>query len=221
MARKQTIFDLISSGDPAGVKRKLARDPGALEERDENGLSPVMRALYEAKPEIVEVLLARGAELDVFDAAALGRTELLGKLVGRSKRRAGEYSSDGFTPLHLAAFFGHTDAVGLLLERGADIDARSKNTRLRSVTPLHSAAAGHRTEVALLLLDRGANPNAEQPGGWTPLHQAAANGDLVLCKALLEHGAKRAQMSDDRTRPLDFAIENRHHDVVRLLQRGR
>ncbi len=89
------------------------------------------------------------------------------------------------------------------------------------MTPLHSAAAGHRTEAALLLLDRGADPNAEQPGGWTPLHQAAANGDLVLCKALLEHGAKRTQMSDDRTRPLDFAIENRHHEVVRLLQRGR
>ena len=89
------------------------------------------------------------------------------------------------------------------------------------MTPLHSAAAGHRTEAALLLLDRGADPNAEQPGGWTPLHQAAANGDLVLCKALLEHGANQAQMSDDRTRPLDFAIENRHHEIVRLLQRGR
>ena len=221
MARKQTIFDAISTGDPARVRRKLEREPAALGERDENGLSPVMRALYEARPDIVEVLLDKGAELDLFEAAALGRTELVGKLVGRSKRRAGAYSSDGFTPLHLAAFFGHADAVVLLLDRGAEIDARSKNTRLRSVTPLHSAAAGHRTEAALLLLDRGADPNAEQPGGWTPLHQAAANGDIVLCKALLEHGAKRAQMSDDRTRPLDFAIENRHHEVVRLLQRGR
>lgn len=221
MARKQTIFDAISTGDPARVRRKLAREPAALGERDENGLSPVMRALYEARPDIVEVLLDQGAELDLFEAAALGRTELVGKLVGRSKQRAREYSSDGFTPLHLAAFFGQTDAVALLLDRGAEIDARSKNTALRLVTPLHSAAAGHRTEAALLLLDRGADPNAEQPGGWTPLHQAAANGDLVLCKALLEHGANWAQMSDDRTRPLDFAIENRHHEVVRLLQRGR
>src|SRR5262245_54719798 len=123
MARKQTIFDVISTGDPGRVRRKLAREPAALGERDENGLSPVMRALYEARPDIVEVLLDEGAELDLFEAAALGRTDLLGKLVGRSKQRAGAYSEDGFTPLHLAAFFGHADAVALLLDRGAAIDA--------------------------------------------------------------------------------------------------
>ncbi len=60
MARKQTIFDVISTGDPARVRRKLARDPAALGERDENGLSPVMRAVYEARPDIVEVLLDQG-----------------------------------------------------------------------------------------------------------------------------------------------------------------
>jgi ankyrin repeat protein len=221
VARKQTIFDAISSGDPAKVKRKLAREPDAVGERDAEGLSPLVRALYEAKPGMVDVLLDHGVELDLFEAAALGKTELLGTLVGRSKRRANGYSPDGFTPLHLAAFFGQTDSVGLLLDRGADIEARSKNTRLRAVTPLHSAIAGHRTDVALLLLERGADVNATQPGGWTPLHQAAANGDLALCKVLLKQGAKRRQMSDDRTRPLDFAIENRHWEVVRLLQGGR
>jgi ankyrin repeat protein len=221
VARKQTIFDAVSSGDPAKVRRKLTSEPDAIEERDAEGLTPLMRALYEAKPDVVDALLAHGVELDVFEAAALGKSELLGKLVGRSKRRASGYSPDGFTPLHLAAFFGHPEAAALLLDRGAEIDARSQNTRLRSVTPLHSAAAGHRTDVALLLLERGADANAAQPGGWTPLHQAAANGDLVLCKVLLKHGAKRTQMSDDRTRPLDFAIENRHWEVVRLLQRGR
>jgi ankyrin repeat protein len=221
VARKQTIFDAVSSGDPAKVKRKLAREPDAVDERDAEGLSPLMRALYEAKPQVVDALLDHGVELDIFESAALGKTELLGSLIGRSRRRANSYSPDGFTALHLAAFFGRPESAALLLDRGADIDARSRNTRLRSVTPLHSAIAGHRTEVALLLLERGADVNAAQPGGWTPLHQAAANGDLALCKALLKHGAKRTQMSDDRTRPLDFAIENRHWEVVRLLQRGR
>jgi ankyrin repeat protein len=221
MARKQTIFEAISSGDAAKVKRKLVREPEALNERDRDGLSPLMRALYDGKDEVVEVLLAREPELDVFEAAALGRTELLARLVGRSKKRAGAFARDGFTALHLAAFFGHPDVAALLLERGADIHARSRNRHIPTVTPLHSAAAGRRTDVALLLLERGADPNLTQSGGWTPLHWAAANGDVVLCKALLKAGAKRTAMSDDRTRPLDFAIEKRHHEVVRLLKQGR
>ncbi len=163
-------------------------------------------------------MLERNPELDVFDAAAVGDTEALGRALGRSTKRANAYSADGFSPLHLAAYFGRTDAAALLLDRGANIEARSSNAALRDVTPLHSAAAGQQTQVAILLLDRGADPNATQPGGWTPLHQAAASGNLVLCKALLKHGAKRAPVSDDRFRPLDFAIEGKHAEIVRLLK---
>lgn len=220
MARKTTIFDAVASGDPARVKRKLSREPEAIASRDDEGLTPLLRALYDGHGAIVDVLLAREPELDVFEAAALGRLEDVKRLVGRSKRRANERSQDGFTPLHLAAYFGHPDVVAFLLDRGADIEARTTNPGLRGVTPLHSAAAGGTTEVAVLLLERGADPNATQPGGWTALHQAAAAGNVALCKALLRHKAKRGPMADDRTRPLDFAIENRHHEVVRLLSKG-
>jgi ankyrin repeat protein len=220
VAKRTTIFDAIATGDPAKVKRKLAREPEALAERDENGLSPLMRALYEGNPEVVEAVLARDPELDVFEASALGRRDELRRLLGRSRKRAGAYSPDGFTPLHLAAYFGHVDAAALLLERGAEVDARSKNPQLRSLTPLHSAAASRSTEVAVLLLDAGADPNATQPGGWTALHAAAANGNLELCKVLLRRKAKRSPLADDRSRPLDFAVENGHAEIVRLLKRG-
>ncbi len=220
MARKTTIFDAISTGDASRVKRKLAREPASIADRDRDGLSPLLRAVYEGRTDIVEVLLDSDPELDVFEAAALGRAADLRRMGGRSKRRLNAYSEDGFTPLHLAAFHGHGDAVELLLDLGAEIEARSTNRRLPGVTPLHSAAAGHQTAVAVLLLDRGADPNAAQPGGWTALHQAAASGDLELCRALLRKGAVRMAMADDRSRPLDFAIENRHADVVSLLKSG-
>lgn len=218
MARKTTIFDAIASGDAGKVKRKLAREPEAIAERDGDGLSPLMRAVYDGRAEIVDVILARDPELDVFEAAALGRTDDLRRLLGRSKKRATALSPDGFTALHLAAYLGHEDAAVVLLDRGADVEARSTNRHLHSVTPLHSAAAGRSTAVAVLLLDRGADPNATQPGGWTALHQAAANGNLDLCRVLLKRKAKRSPMADDRSRPLDFAIENRHHEIVRLLR---
>ncbi len=221
MAKRTTIFEAVESGDPARVKRKLSREPESISSRNENGLTPLLQALYAGQDDIVQLLLSCGPDLDVFEAAALGRVQDLKRAVGRSKRRVGALSPDGFAPLHLAAYFGQPEAVVFLLDRGADIEARSTNPRLRAVTPLHSAAAGGRTEVAVLLLDRGADPNATQPGGWTPLHQAAANGDVVLCARLLKAGAKRNAMADDRSRPIDFAIEKRHAEVVRLLQRGR
>ena len=49
---------------------------------------------------------------------------------------------DGFTPLHLAAFFGRLEAAALLVDRGADLEAPSRNPRFPSVRPLHSAIAG-------------------------------------------------------------------------------
>ena len=221
MAKRTTIFDALRTGDPARVKRKLSREPESISSRDDEGLTPLMRALYSGREELVAVMLEREPKLDVYEAAALGRVDDLKRGIGRSKRRVNAMSADGFTPLHLAAYFGQPEAAAFLLDRGAETEARSTHRALHDVTPLHSAAAGGRTEVALLLLARGADPNAAQPGGWTPLHQAAATGNLPLCKALLKAGAKRKMMADDRSRAIDFAIENRHPEVVKLLQRGR
>jgi ankyrin repeat protein len=219
--KRKTIFDAIASGEPSRVKRVLTRSPEALEERDEEGLSPLMRAAYEGRPEVVDVLVARGAEIGLFEAAALGRVDLLRERVGRSKKRANAFAPDGFTPLHLAAYFGHAEAAALLLDRGADVAARSKNRRLFGLTPLASAAAGRHAEVVELLLARGADPNAGQPGGWRPLHWAALNGDLRMARALVQHGADPRVLADDRTRPLDFAIEKRHHELVGYLKTAR
>lgn len=221
MPPKTTIFDAITTGDPATVKRKLAREPEALATLNDDGVSPLMWAVYNGRPEVVGAVLARDPELDVFAYAALGREDELRRLLGRSHKRANAYSRDGFTPLHLAAYFDQPGAAAIILDRGADIEARSRNPNLPHVTPLHSAAAGGSTAVALLLLDHGADPNAVQPGGWTPLHSAAANGNVELCRLLLKRKAKRSPIADDRTRPLDFAIEQGHTDVVALLKGGR
>jgi ankyrin repeat protein len=218
MVATPAIFEAIRAGDLAGVRRLASKSPSTLAQRDTAGLTPLLQALYQGKGDIVEAILAREPELDLFEAAAVGRADVLRRLVGRSRGRAQAYSEDGFTPLHLAAFFGHVDAARALLDLGADVHARSRNVNLPSATPLHSAASGKHTEVAIVLLEHGAEVDAVQNGGWTALHAAAASGNLALCRALIAGGADRARMSDDRTRPLDFAIENRHADVVELLR---
>ena len=64
---------------------------------------------------------------------------------------------DGFTPLHLAAFFGGAEAVRAILARGADPDADADNPL--GVRPIHSAAAVGDIESVRALLEAGADPN--------------------------------------------------------------
>ena len=78
------------------------------------------------------------------------------------------------------------DVARLLLERGADPNARMKN----GLTPLHVAARDGRVEVARVLLKHGANVGAEDNKGRTPFQMASAAGKDDTMKLMLEHGAK-------------------------------
>jgi ankyrin repeat protein len=153
-------------------------------------MSDVLQAIYRGESDEAE-RLAEGRELDVFEAAALGRTERLRELLDDDASQANAWADDGFQPLGLASFFAHADAVQLLLERGAEVNSASRNQL--QVMPLHSAAATSdpeaRYEIAKLLLDAGADPNAKQQDQYTPLMAADAHGDARLRELLVERGA--------------------------------
>jgi ankyrin repeat protein len=150
-----TIFELIEAGDRDGLDELLDRKPEAAGERDGNGLSPVLRALYVGKAELVDPILDANPPLDVFDAAAVGRTRGLEELLDGEPELVRAWSPDGFTALHLAAYFGQEDAARILLERGADPRVVSRHRELQ-VAPVQSAAAGGHDDLARLLLERGA-----------------------------------------------------------------
>jgi len=170
-----------------------------------NDVSPLLRAQYAMDEDLVAALLAVGPELTVHEAAAVGDAERLRELVDSRPELVDAVASDGFQPLHLAAFFRRPEAVRLLLERGADANAVAANeTR---VAPLHSATAGGDHESVRLLLDAGADPNSRQRGGFAPLHAAAAAGDRELVELLIESGADRAAETDDGRTPDDLARE--------------
>ena len=78
-------------------------------------LSPAMRALYADGREAAEALLPPDGELSVFEAAAFGRLERLAELLSAHPELVNAYSSDGFTPLHLACFSGGAEATRLLV----------------------------------------------------------------------------------------------------------
>ena len=151
-------------------------------------MSELLAAVYSGDRSRVEEILAADPQLDVFEAAAVGRIERLAELLDADPGLVSAWTEDGFTPLHLAAFFRQPEAARLLVERGALVDVVARNDELQ-VTPLQSAAAARQEETAALLLERGADPNAQQRGGFTALHAAAQHGDEPLARLLLARGA--------------------------------
>jgi uncharacterized protein len=210
------LFSLIEAGDDDAVHELVERRPQAAEERDEHGVSAVRRAVYAGQGGIATILLDANPALDVFDAAAVGRTRGLEALLVGEPELAQARASDGFTALHLAAYFGQEDAARLLLEHGADANAVARNAELE-VAPLHSAAAGGHGSIVKLLLEHGADPNARQRGGFTPLHAAAQNGDRDSVEALLERGADKTAATDEGKKAADLAAAAGDDDLAELL----
>lgn len=207
------LFDALRAGDKSAVRRLLATSPELARERTDDGISAVLWAVYVGEPVLAEQVARAAGTLDVFEATALGKTEVLRRLLTAVSSAATAWTPDGFTALHLAAFFGQPAAATILISAGAQVDIRSTNTML--VTPLHSAAAGRRPQVVNILLANGADPNAAQEGGYTPLHSAALNGDEETTRLLLSGGADPQQPADDgRT-----AVEMATGAAARLLRR--
>ena len=217
MSRDQ-MFDAIDAGDEARLAELLASEPGLAGERDDDGVSAALHARYRDNHDAVAQLLATDPELDVFDAAGLGRPDRLAELLAADPGLAVEFASDGFTPLHLASFFGWAEAARLLLERAAPPNAVSRNPM--RVMPLHSAAAGGHDEVARLLVAAGADVNARQLNGYAPLHAAAQNGDTELTELLLAAGADPTARTDAGQTPADLATASGHSALASRLGPG-
>ena len=214
----QEFFDAATGGDVSKVREMLRADPSLARAKDANGVSVIMKATYYGKKDVVAALLESGVELDVFEAAATGRTERLLELIENDPSLANAYSSDGFTPLGFAVFFAQLEVAGALLNAGADVNLPSRESM--KVTPLASAAAAKQTEIARLLIEHGADVNARAASGHIPLHEAAGNGNVELVKLLIENGADVNAKTDDGKTPLDFAIEYKRSDVISILEKS-
>ncbi len=168
-------------------------------------MSEALQALYQGDQERARELLPPDEELAVFEAAAFGRIEQLGRILDNDPGQARALSDDGFTALHLAIFGGQEEAARVLLQRGADPNALS-TAEIAKVPPLGTAAFVRSVPLARLLLDSGADPNGRGEGGFTALHSAAQNEDEALARLLLERGADPSLAADDGRRPSDFGL---------------
>ena len=177
--------------------------------------SPILMALYTRKPEEAE-RLAVAARLNIWEAAALGRDARVAELLREDRGLANAWSPDGFTPVGLAAFFGHASTARILVDGGAHVGAVARNDM--KVQPLHAAAAAKAIEIARMLLERGADPNARQQLGYTALMECARGGRDDMASLLLAHGADPTLRTDDGKRASDIAREQGHAALADRLE---
>jgi ankyrin repeat protein len=216
---QKNLIEAIKKGNISAIKALIISHPALIHARTESSIPIVLYAAYLRQWDVVEELIDLGVELNIFEAAAIGNLERIQTLLQHTPELINGYSTDGFTPLGLACFFGHVVVVQFLLDQGADVNKRSNNAM--KVYPIHSAAANKDNEVALklvsLLMDYDVDISVCQDGDFTALHQAAAQGNLGVVTLLIKHGCDPNLITADGFTPLDLARKHEQQRVVNYL----
>ena len=212
----QDFFAAVQSGNVNEVSRLLKADPGLLLVKNERGASAVLMACYTGRKEVRDYLLANGAMLALYEAAAAGQLSRVREIVTNDPQAAQSYSPDGFPVVALAAAFGHEDVARYLFSKGADLNAVASNGS--GYTALTGAVASGHAAIAKWLAESGANVNYRYANGYSPLLTAAANGHTEIVRMLLDHGAELDARTDSGKSALAFAEERNHKEVAGYLR---
>ncbi|ROT82024.1 Ankyrin repeat and SOCS box protein 2 [Penaeus vannamei] len=115
--------------------------------------------------------------------------------------------------LHEAAEEGREEVVEILVEAGADVNAKGSEGR----TPLHEASSSGQEGVAEILTANGADLNAKTDDGSTPLYLASLNGHVAVVETLARKGADLDEKKSEGFAPLHRAAQYGHVEVIKLL----
>jgi len=209
------LEEYIQNGNAIELNALLKVKPNLAIQRMSQNISAIMLCCYYKKPELAEIILKYIPKLNIFESAALGKSNLVSESLQEQPDLINEFSEDGFTPLYLAAYFGNEDVTRNLLINGADPNIPSRNGY--HVYPIHSAVAANYNMVAKMLIEAGANINVVQKSGETPLHAAAQNGNIELLIILLEAGANVNAKTEDGKTPAEKAFEKGFKEIAKIL----
>ena len=174
LARKPRLsfFEACLVGDAGEVTRQLDKEPTLAVSWSPIGWSALHFAAFSGDTTSVQLLLARGADINTH---------------AKNKFRN--------SPLQVALLPGHYEAAKLLLERGADVLVRQGE----GFAPIHEAALLGRQDLVDLLLAHNAEINARTNDGRTPLTEALRGGHKELAEYLKTKGGKGGEITADLT----------------------
>lgn len=135
-----SFAEACALGDEARVREMLVDDPSVLHVRSADGFPPMPMAIFFGHGALARWLIEQGADVN-----------------------AAAQNAQRVTPAHAAAAARDVETMRMLLERGADPNARQQ----LDYTPLHGAASRGDVEMATLLLAHGAARDATSSDGMT------------------------------------------------------
>ncbi|CAG0925113.1 unnamed protein product, partial [Notodromas monacha] len=146
-------------------------------------------------------------------AAKFGRTRVVKELISRNRNVVTDEDENGDTALHIACSAGHDRAGKLILEAGADVEARNG----KQWTPLDCAARnGHRKCVDILLqADAPLDPVDKRR--TTPLQLAARQGHHAVVHQLLRAGADLAARDSNGMNAFELAVIHNQRQVAETI----
>lgn len=210
------LMHATNHGYPSILELLLSKD--AQVDTTTAGWTVLHRAADMGNTPMVKSLLAKGADIEARSPKEfLPKKHPLARLGSDLEGYDEIDASDadiGWTALLRAATNGQEAMVRLLIEKGADIEARSPDYG----TPLICAAEGNHEAIVEFLLKSGANAHAEDNFGWKPLHRVTVrSGGEIVAQTLLTHGADVNARCLYRKTPLHHAIEKGNESMVSFL----
>lgn len=170
----------------------------------------LVRRFVAESPELVRRRLYLGRTL-LHASTRLAQRSLM-KFLLDCGAEANARDDHGNTPLDSAAFWGHAQALEILLNKGASTKAKRGQ-----YPPLYWAASMGRRRSALKLIVAGADVRTSLPDGRTALHAAAEKGLLDVVRELIRHGAQANATDQTGHTPLLNALEHGRDDLACFL----
>jgi len=210
------IYSLLKEKKTNELIGEITKNRSLLDFVDSNGASLLSLSFYFRNKELSDFILSQREPKDIYEAVTSGTINLVIRLLRDNSELLNSHSSDGFTCLGLASYFGRIEIAKLLLGYGANANISSVNSF--TVAPIHSSVSANNYEITKLLLDHGADPNANQQNNFTALHSAAHSGNVEIVNLLLKKGADKNAKTDKGQTPMDMAREVNAYEVIKLLQ---
>nr|XP_029722566.1 uncharacterized protein LOC109416384 [Aedes albopictus] len=194
------------------------------------GFAPLHVAIEGDQRHIVQLLLEKGADVNIRDAKLNSDTPISAKpplhfslfgnkgaedIIIKGNVNIGALTHENCTPLHLACLNGHKEIVEILIRRKANIDALA----LENSTPLHLACLNGHKEVVEILIKEKANVDTLDERKLTPLHFACHKGHKEVVEVLIREEANIDALAFENFTPFHLACLNGHKEVVKVLIR--